>query len=197
MGPAWANVPGVSEPWLGCCQLPGPTCRPTPGCRLDGAFCCLHHNLSLYPQTLKGVPCCCPIPPGTPQADQPGDEGVKPSGLWQAEGSSLPLLTPPLPRVHSLGCNFSSLAAVGQSRCCCGGSVSTLNICPEDLNRLLAPSVCPGGHCACRRCPGTARRREEVPTKGAGAGIGRTTSVLVTLRSNSLVETIILDKAPI
>lgn len=91
------------------------------------------------------------------------------------------------------GCNFSSLAAVGQSRRR-RDSVSTWNIClyPEDLHLLSAPSACPGGDGVLGRRPAMATCHQAAPTKG-----GSNVPSLVTPRSNSLVETITLDKAPI
>lgn len=101
---------------------PGANLQTYAGTRLDGAFCCLHYNLSSSPPHSWGgslLPAVLlpntPPPPAlsTPQADQPCDMDMQSSGLWPEEGSYLRLLTPPLPRVHSLAVILALLPLLG------------------------------------------------------------------------------------
>lgn len=104
-------------------------------------FCCVPHNPSSFPCAL-GALCCCRVPPGRPAPPR----GVKSSGfvfLLQPEREAL--CVPILPHSQP-ACNFSSLAAVGQSRCCCcRASVSTLT--PASAPRSSACSLLAGTSC--------------------------------------------------
>lgn len=104
---------------------PGATLQTHAGTRLDGAFYRLHHHLSSSLPHSWGVPrsrpCWCPIPPPrvphrptslAPWVWNPVGRGPAPAGGGKLSVSPH---TTSCPRSQP-GCNFSSLAAVGQSR---------------------------------------------------------------------------------
>lgn len=133
------------------------------------------------------------------QADQPSDASVKSSGPWLEGGSYGHLLTPPLPPIHIPAVLLALLTLLGNH-----AAAKTLSALQTSVSVLRTSTcsqplwvVCPGGDCTCWRCPGMATRCEAAPTEGPSTGTRRTITALVTVHSNSLVETIILDKAPI